>query len=304
MHFRKERIMPEKTIAAEPEYAAYVALDWADREHAWALEVPGSKKESGQLLQTPEAIDAWAAHLAQRFGGRPIAVGLEQSRGALLYALQKYSHLVLYPIHPSTSAAYRKAMFPAGRKSDPVDADLLLDLLVRHRDHLRPLQLDDPETRKLQLLTEKRRQLVDQQTAETNRLTDLLKTYFPQAVEWLKPLGTPMSIAFLLRWPTLPQLKKEDPEAVRRFFTQSGSRSHQRIETRLAEIQQARPAIEDAAIVEPCVLTVQALLKMIAVLQEGIAALQRPARRHLRPIPTRRSLIPFRVRGRSWLPDY
>jgi transposase len=218
--------MPEEMTAAEPEYAAYVALDWADREHAWVLELPGGKKESGKLSQTPEAIDAWAAELARRFGGRPVAVGLEQSRGALIYALQKYSHLVLYPIHPSTSASYRKALFPSGGKSDPVDADLLLDLLVRHRDRLRRLQPDDPRTRKLQLLTEKRRQLVDQQTAQTNRLTDLLKVYFPQAVEWLRPLDTPMSIAFLQRWPTLPQLKKEDPEVVRRFFFQSGSRSH------------------------------------------------------------------------------
>ena len=130
--------MPKTIGEGDPEYAAYVALDWADREHAWALEVAGSgKRESGALQQTPEAIEKWAAELATRFGGRPIAVRLEQSRGALIYALQKYGHLVLYPIHPSSSASYRAAMFPGGRKSDPVDADLLLDLLVRHGDRLR-----------------------------------------------------------------------------------------------------------------------------------------------------------------------
>jgi hypothetical protein len=32
----------------------------------------------------------WAADLQQRFGGRPIAVILEQSRGALVYMLTKY----------------------------------------------------------------------------------------------------------------------------------------------------------------------------------------------------------------------
>ena len=101
--------------SGEAEYAAFVALDWADQEHAWALEVTGSgKREHGKLEQTPEAIEAWAVELATRFGGRPVAVGLEQARGALIYALQKYSHLVLYPIHPSTSSAYRTAMFPSG----------------------------------------------------------------------------------------------------------------------------------------------------------------------------------------------
>ena len=39
-----------------------MALDWADQEHAWALQVPGSeKREHGKLAQTPEAIEEWAA---------------------------------------------------------------------------------------------------------------------------------------------------------------------------------------------------------------------------------------------------
>src|SRR6476659_11120475 len=111
--FERREIMSER-IAGEPEYAAYVALDWADREHVWAMEAAvGGKRERGKLEQTREAIEAWAVELAMRFGGRPVAVGLEQARGALIYALQKYAHLVLYPIHPSTSSRYRAAMFPS-----------------------------------------------------------------------------------------------------------------------------------------------------------------------------------------------
>lgn len=266
--------MSKTTVAGEPEYAAYIAIDWADREHAWSLEVAGSgKRETGKLAQSPEAIEAWAAELASRFGGRPIAVGLEQSRGALLYALHRYSHLVLYPIHPSTSARYRAAMFPSGGKNDPVDADLLLDLLVRHRDRLRRLQPDSEETRKLQMLIEKRRQLVDEQTAQTNRLTDLLKTYFPQVLKWLDELSSPLAVAFLQRWPTLQQLQKEEPETLRTFFHQHGSRSQERIAARLAEIRKARPALEDVAILDPCVLMVQVLLEVITALRQGIAKL-------------------------------
>jgi hypothetical protein len=158
----EEKFMSATLSVNEPEFAAYVALDWGDTEHAWSLEeAGGGKREQGKLRQTPEAIEAWATELAARFGGRPVAVALEQSRGALIYSLQKFSHLVFYPIHPSTSSKYRAAMFPSGSKDDPVDGDLLLDLLVRHRDRLRPLRADSPETRKLQSLVEKRRQLVD-----------------------------------------------------------------------------------------------------------------------------------------------
>src|SRR3954471_24703754 len=62
--------------------------------------------------------------LAQRFGGRPIAVALEQVRGALVFMLTKYEHLVLFPVHPATLASYRKSFQPSGAKGDPQDASL------------------------------------------------------------------------------------------------------------------------------------------------------------------------------------
>lgn len=262
--------------AAEPEYAAYVGIDWGDREHAWALQVAESgRAEKGRLSQTPEALEIWAAGLANRFGGRPIAVGVEQSRGALIYGLQKFSHLVFYPIHPNTSTSYRAAMSPSGAKDDPVDAELLLDLVVRHRDRLRRLQSDTMETRKLQSLVEKRRQLVDERTAQTNRITDLLKQYYPQALGWVDDLSSPLGVAFLQRWPTLPQLQKESPEVVRAFFFHHGSRSQHRVQQRLDQIPKARPALEDPAIVDPCVLMLQVLLALVTSLREGIDRLQK-----------------------------
>jgi len=166
------------------------------------------------------------------------------------------------------------AVFPSGRKNDPVDADLLLDLLTRHRDRLRRLQLDEEQTRKLQLLTENRRELVDQLTAQTNRLTALLKQYFPQVLNWFDKVGSAIAVAFLQRWPTLPEVQQQDEKTLRDFFHKHGSRGEQLIEKRLKEIRQARAAIEDPAIVEPSVLMVQALLPLITALREGIAQLQ------------------------------
>jgi len=124
----------------EIEFAAFVGIDWADLKHAWALQIPGHLDvDRGDLDHTPEAVDAWAAALGRRFGGRPIAVALEQSRGSLLFMLTKYAHLVLFPVHPTTLSDYRKGFRPSGAKSDPSDAGLLVDLLVRHREKLRRL---------------------------------------------------------------------------------------------------------------------------------------------------------------------
>jgi hypothetical protein len=54
-------------------------------------------------------------------------VALEQSRGPLVFALTKYDHLVIFPVHPTTLVNYRKSFRPSGAKDDPSDARLLLD---------------------------------------------------------------------------------------------------------------------------------------------------------------------------------
>src|SRR5205807_5088133 len=41
----------------------------------------------------PEAVETWVAQMSQRFAGRPIAVAVEQSRGALVFLLSKYEQL-------------------------------------------------------------------------------------------------------------------------------------------------------------------------------------------------------------------
>jgi len=70
-------------------FAAWVGIDWADAEHAVCLAVadgttPDGRIELSTLTQTPTAINDWATELRDRFGGRPIAVCVEQTRGALM----------------------------------------------------------------------------------------------------------------------------------------------------------------------------------------------------------------------------
>jgi transposase len=263
--------MPESMPAAEPDFAAFIAIDWADREHTYVLQVKDeSRREKGKFEHTPQAIADWALQLAARFPGRRLAVALEQRRGALFYALCQYDHLVLYPVHPSTSYEYRKAIYPSGSKSDPQDADMLLDLLVLHRNRLRVVEPDTEPTRKLQLLVEKRRQMVDLRTAQTNRITDQLKLYFPQILDWFDNLSAPIVAGFLRRWPTLEDLQKEAPEAIRSFFHEHGSRSAKRIEQRLREIAQATAPTRDSAIIEPAVIVVRTMLDTVTALREGI----------------------------------
>src|SRR2546425_2665492 len=202
------------------ELAAFIGLDWADQTHVVTLQEAGSdrRRENFTLDQTPEALQTWIHQVRIRFGGRPVAIAVEQVRGALIYALMHVEFLHIYPVNPQTLAKMRQAFYPSGAKDDPRDADLLLEVLMTHRQHLRVWVPDDVLTRSIQLLTEGRRKLVDERTALTNQLTAVLKTYFPQALDWFGDLHTSRACAFLQRWPSLQLLQHATTSSIRKFY--------------------------------------------------------------------------------------
>jgi len=260
--------------ASQPEFAAFVGLDWADEKHCWKLAVAGSADwEQGEVKNTPEDLLAWATRLYARFGGRPVAVCLEQSRGAVVFQLSQFPHLVLFPVHPTTVAKYREAFFPSGSKNDPLDTSLLLELVMHHRDRLRRLDPDTPETRLLQMLVEHRRKLVDEKTRLSNRLTAWLRMYFPQVLDWIDDIDSPLGCALLERWPTLEKLQHAHPGTLRQFFQQHNCRSGERIQQRIQAIYQAQPAVTDTALLRAGALMTSDLVALLKTLQGSITKL-------------------------------
>jgi transposase len=236
---------------------AYIGLDWADERHSVHLQPADGKSEHHELEQKPAVLHEWVAQLQQRFAGGKIAVALEQRKGAVIHALLMYDCFVLYPINPKALARYREAFTTSGAKHDPRDSELLLDLVVRHRDKLRAWVPDTIESRKLQALCEQRRKLVNQRVALTNRITSLLKQYFPHALDWVGDLASLQACDFLTQWPTLAAVQRARPSTVRRFYQDHNCRKRAVIEARLAAITHARPLTTDAAVIEPLSLSVQ-----------------------------------------------
>jgi len=258
------------------EIAAFVGLDWADEKHAITLQEAGSDKRHRSTLEhTPEALQSWIQSLRDRFGGRPVAIAVEQKRGALIYALMHVDFLHLYPVNPVTVAKMREAFYPSGAKDDPRDADLLLDILMSHRRHLRVWTPDDALTRSIQLLTEDRRHVVDERTALTNQLTAALKTYFPQALDWFADLHTARACAFLQRWPSLQQLKQATPSSIRKFYRAQGYRGDDKLQQLLANIKKAQPLTQDSAVLLSCSMKVDILVKQIPLLTDAIESYDR-----------------------------
>jgi hypothetical protein len=54
----------------------------------------------------------------------------ELKKGPLVYALMKYQHIAIVPVHSATFARYRKAFQPSGAKGDPSDARIVPNRLM------------------------------------------------------------------------------------------------------------------------------------------------------------------------------
>jgi transposase len=166
---------------------------------------------------------------------------------------------VLYPVNPKTLAKFREAFTPSRAKDDPKDAKYLVELLIHHRERLKAWTPDDERTRTLQLLVEHRRRLVGDQTRISNRLTALLKGYFPQALQWFPDLTTVLVCDFLLRWPSLDALRGVRRATLWKFFRDHNSHRRDTLEVRLDAIKGAVPLTTDKAVMASSIVMVKAL---------------------------------------------
>jgi transposase len=261
--------------SVEPNWAAFIGIDWGDSQHAIALQPTGQAVELSTLEHSAESVQTWLDALEKRFSGAPVAVAIEATRGAMVYCLMERPWITLYPIHPATSTRQRTAFRPSGGKDDTLDSVVLLETLARHRDRLRPLDPADTATRALAELTRLRRKIVDQRTFVSNQLTAALKDSYPHALEWSgKELWSPMACDFLEKWPTFAALKAAKPAALKRFYHAHNVRSEQVIEERLKAVAAARPITRDEAIVASRQLAVAAFVAQLRALQSHLVEIE------------------------------
>ena len=255
----------------ERPFAAFVGIDWADRKHDICLWVSGSEKRERLVLEhSPRAIQAWAEKLRERFGGAPIAVGLELAQGPIVSALLEHDFFVLFPVQPTLLARYRSAFTPSRAKDDPTDAELALELLLKHSDKLKRLEPESAAMRALRKLVEARRSLVEDRTRVTNRITSALKAYFPQVLGWFRDKEALIFTDFLERWPTLEAAQRARPSTLQDFFRTGNVRHATAIERRIEAIRDERPLHTDRAVIEPMRLLVETLLPQLRAASAGI----------------------------------
>ena len=252
-------------------FTVYVGIDWADTKHDICIQPADSdQREFDRIQHQTDDIEQWACAMHERFGG-PIAIAVELSKGPIIYALQKYDFLVIFPVNPSTLAKYRQAFSPSGAKDDPSDAEYILDLLLHHPDRFTPLRPQSVVMRTLMSLVVQRRTLVNDRVRITNRLRDALKQYYPQPLEWFpRGIDTVMFCDFITRWPTLKQVKKARKTTLIKFFHAHSMRFPHVLERRLKAIKAAQPLTLDEAVIRPYRLQTLVLIEQLREALKGI----------------------------------
>jgi transposase len=169
-----------------------------------------------------------------------------------------------------TLARYREAFATSRAKDDPSDAQLQLELLLKHRDKLSRLEPQSAELRALSQLVEDRRTLVNDKVRLLNRLNSALKNYYPQPLEWFSEKDTALFCDFLERWPTLKAVQLARRSTLERFFREHHVRSAELIDRRLQGINSATPLTTDEGIIMPKRLRVQVLINQLRAVRQGV----------------------------------
>jgi transposase len=192
------------------------------------------------------------------------SVAIERPDGPLVEALLD-AGLEVYVIAPAMLKALRQRYGATGAKSDPGDAYVLADVLRTDRHRLRPMAADSAETKALRALTRTRKDLVEARVGLVNQLRGQLEVCFPGAIGLFFELDSPVSIAFLRRYPTTLRARVLGEARLGAFLRRIGYCGRRPVGELLARIKEAPPAGITETEAEARAVCVLALLDAIEV---------------------------------------
>jgi transposase len=165
-----------------------VVVQDAEAERLWAATIAHDETGLSRLCQT--LVSLGVARVAIE---RPDALLVERLLDA---------GLTVIAMHPNQVAAARPRFRPAGGKSDRFDAFVLCELARTDHHRFRALVPDSDQTRALRALTRGREVLVEQRVALCNQLRAELERFWSGATQIFAELDSPISLAFLARYPS------------------------------------------------------------------------------------------------------
>ncbi len=174
-------------------------IDWASEKHDVLIEDPAGEELLGATFAHDETgVRALCAVLV-RYGVEVVAI--ERPEGLLVDRLLDAGLRVL-ALHPNQVKAARDRFRASGGKSDRFDRFVLCELARTDRHRFRLLEPDSDQTKALRALVRARENLVGARVALCHQLRAELERFWPGPIGLFSALDSPISLAFLARYPS------------------------------------------------------------------------------------------------------
>ena len=255
-------------------------VDWASEEHAsCVVDADGRIVEGRRYRHDETGIRALCERML-KLDVRLVAV--ERPDGLLIERLLD-AGLRVIAVHPNKVAAMRPRFSAAGGKSDSFDSFVLAELARTDSHRYRVLVPDSDQTKALRALTRAREDLIRHRLGLANELRAQLECFWPGAAELFCEIDSPISLAFLKRYPAPADthgLGEQRLAAFLRRHRYTGNRTAAKLLERLREAVQGRAEELEAAgrreivlafvtALEPVVAKINQLTSQIRDVLEG-----------------------------------
>ena len=252
-------------------------IDWAKDEHALCVvDEAGRVRFERRFAHDEKGITELCASLV-RMGVEHVAI--ERPEGILVERALE-AGLVVLAIHPNQLKACRPRFRASGAraKSDSFDAFCLAELARTDRHRFRALVPDSDETKALRVLTRSREDLVGSRVALANRLRSELEAFWPGAGVLFKEIDSPISLAFLARYPSPRDASGLGEKRLSGFLSRNGYCGRKGARELLGRLREAPEGLAGEAetrarrdAVLSLVGTLKTLVERLKLLEERIA---------------------------------
>jgi len=258
----------------------YVGLDWAAVVHAvCVLSAAGKVLAQFTIEHTADGIASLIRRLAKYGAPDVVQVGIERPNGRLVDLLLEAGYPVI-PVSPNAIKTWREGEVVSGAKSDAGDALVIAEYLRLRHHRLRPVQPYSPQTKALRTVVRTRDDIVQMRVRATNQLSALLEAHWPGATTIFADVESPISLAFLRRYPTAAAAQLGE-KRLAAFLTSHGYSGRRAASVLLARLRSAPAGTTDPVLTKAVSDAVNALVTVLEALNTAGKQLDRSVIAHL-----------------------
>jgi transposase len=253
----------------------YAGLDWASEKHdVLVADETGDRVLAATFAHDESGLRSLCRTLVRL---QVTLVAIERPDGMLIERLLD-AGLRVMAIHPNQVAAARPRFRVSGGKSDRFDAFVLCELARTDSHRFRVLVPDSDQTKALRALTRAREDLVETRVGLANQLRAELERFWPGASTIFADIDSPISLAFLERYPSPLDARGLGEKRLGAFLARhgySGRRQPDELLARLKSAPEGRAGIHETearrAIVLALVAAIRPIVQKITELTAEIA---------------------------------